>query len=83
MVEIAGEDCVELPIVDAGCQDLDGNSLYILLDGHHTQEAARELGLEIRYVERDNEYGAVGDELLETCYIDSDYYYIASGITVW
>ncbi len=74
---------ITLPIIDAGITDLDGNDLFILIDGHHSKIAAEELGIEISYEEVPNEYGLVGDDLLIAAHVDSDWYYVDSGQPVW
>lgn len=63
--------------------DLDGNNLYILVDGHHRKEAAEELGIEIRYEEVKNKHGVTGEALLDACYNDSDWYDVETGDLVW
>lgn len=76
-------ESITLPIIDAGITDLDGNDLFILINGHHSKMAAEELGIEILYEEVPNEYGLVGDDLLITVYMDSDWYYVDGGQLVW
>lgn len=81
--EIKNYENVTLPIIDAGMQDFNGESLFILIDGHHRKEAAEELGIEIRYEETENEHYVTGEELLSECWCDSDWYYIENGMLVW
>lgn len=81
--EIKDQESITLPIINAGMEDLDGNDLYILTDGHHRKEAAEELGIEVLYEEVKNDYDLTGDDLLIACYNDSDWYYVDNGITVW
>lgn len=81
--ELKDYDYITLPIIDAETQDLDGNDLFILTDGHHWKEAAEELGIEIRYEEVPNDHNLTGEELLNECYGDSDWYYIENGNLVW
>lgn len=83
MDEIKGLEYITLPILDAEMKDLDGNDLYILTDGHHRKEAAEELGIEVRYEEIANEHYVTGEDLLNDCYCDSDWYYIENGNLVW
>ena len=63
--------------------DMDGNDLYILVDGHHRKEAAEELGIKIRYEEVKNVHGVTGEALLDACYNDSDWYDVETGDLVW
>lgn len=81
--EIKGLDFVTLPIIESKMTDLDGNDLYILIDGHHRKEAAEELGIEVRYEEVINDYIVTGEDLLGVCYMDSDWYYVETGKLVW
>ena len=81
--EIKFLDFVTLPIIDTEMTDLDGNDLYILVDGHHRKEAAAEIGIEIRYEEVKNVHGVTGEALLDTCYNDSDWYDVETGDLVW
>lgn len=74
--EIKNEITITLPVVNSGLRDNNGEELFILIDGHHRREVAEELGIEIEYEEIENEYGVTGDELLLTCYLDSDWYYV-------
>lgn len=74
---------IVLPIIDAEITDLDSDPLYILIDGHHRKEAAEEIGIEIEYAETENCYELTEDSLLTACWIDSDWYYIETGIAVW
>lgn len=83
MEEIKDCEYITLPIIDAEMKDLDGNDLFILVDGHHRKEAAEELGIEVKYEEVRNEYYLVGDDLLLQCYMDSDWYYVDNGYLVW
>lgn len=81
--EIKCLDFVTLPIIDAEMTDMDGNDLYILVDGHHRKEAAEELGIEIRYEVVKNEHGVTGEALLDACYNDSDWYDVETGDLIW
>lgn len=87
MDTLRNTEFVELPIIDAELQDLDGNDLFVLYNGHHTLQAAKELGIDIRFVEGSNIYDLTGESLLETCHIDCDWYYVDTEsdahITVW
>lgn len=81
--EIKEYDFVTLPIIRAEMKDLDDNELYVLIDGHHTKEAAEELGIKIVYEEVKNEFGLVGEELLEQMWMDSDWYCVETGVSIW
>lgn len=81
--EIKDETTVYLPIIDAEMTDDEGNDLYVLIDGHHTKEAAEELGINIEYEEIENYFDLTGDNLLMACYMDSNWYYIDTGRNVW
>lgn len=68
----AGTTCVEIP-----CKNV-GNGYAIQVDGHHTLAAARELGIEIKFVidgdiEGLNTYRDF-DEALEANWNDGDWY---------
>ena len=58
--EIKDEEYITLPIINAEMQDMDGNDLFILIDGHHRKEAAEQLEIEIRYEEVKNEHYCTG-----------------------
>ena len=83
LVELQNETVITLPVWDADMQDEDGNNLYVLADGHHRFEAAKELGITVEYdvVRRDD--GLTGELLLEAAWMDCDWYYINTGVTVW
>lgn len=78
-----------LPIIKTGCQDLDGEELYAMIDGHHRYEAAKELNIVTNFeiVEdiEDADYNKelTGEELLNELRFDSDWYYIDNGCPVW
>ena len=57
--------------------------LYILADGHHTYEAAVELGLEVEFEIKKHPEGLVGEELLEVAWMDGEYRYLDDNSTVW
>jgi len=79
---LTGQTKIALPIMYAG--DYDGDSVYVLLNGHHTAAAARELGIEIEYVPQerrewnwDPEWSI--EDALENNWIDSDWYNFETG----
>lgn len=51
----------------------------ILYNGHHTLEAARQLGIAVKYELVDHPEGLCGEDLLEQAWIDSDWYNIETG----
>lgn len=74
---------VTLTVWETGMQNELGQDLYILADGHHTYEAARELGLDIEFEIEKHPEGLVGEELLEVAWMDGDYRYLDNNDTVW
>ena len=38
---------ITVPVCKAFYTDLEGNDLYIMIDNHHTYEAAKELGIKV------------------------------------
>lgn len=83
MEQLQGITSIELPVWATGLQGLNGEDVCILADGHHTYEAAKELGIEINFVEQEHPEGLTGEQLLEAAYMDSDYRYLGTTITVW
>ena len=84
--EISGRDSVTLRIVLAG--EIDGEAAYVLIDGHHTGEAARELGIEINFEEVSRNDAGYDErwtmgEMLENLWIDSDWYNYETGELVF
>ena len=77
--EMKNETSISLPVVNSGLKDNNGEELFILVDGHHRREGAEELEINVEYEEVENEYGVTGDDLLLTCYMDSDWFYIETG----
>lgn len=75
--ELAGESSITLTCYTVGSEIEDGD-LMILCDGHHTLAAARELGIDINFDERDQPEGLTGEKLLEVQWIDGDWYYVES-----
>lgn len=76
---------ITLPIVYA--MDFDGEQLYILIDNHHTRQAAINLGLTINYeiIDAKQRYGnlVTGDDLLNQLWIDSNWYYLDNDMEVF
>lgn len=74
---------ITLTVWTTGLRDEDGEDLCILSDGHHTYEAAVELGIEVNFDEVDHPEGLTGDALLEQAWMDSDYRYLGTTLLVW
>lgn len=74
---------IVLPVVDIEMKDEDGNDLFALVDGHHRFIAAQELDLEIKFEVVENHYDVVGEDYLNAAYMDSDWYYVETGLNVW
>ena len=72
MEELSGVNCVSIPCWDAGV--IDGKEYAVQNDKHHTLAAAREMGLQIKYVISDDPEGLCGLDLLDARYNDGDYY---------
>lgn len=72
MDEIAGSKFVEIPCYEIG--EVDGEEMAIQADGHHTLAAARELGIEIRFVFSPDPEGLTGETALNERWMDGDWY---------
>lgn len=82
--ELQGKESVQIPVHYAG--EMDGEKYFIQIDGHHTLEAARELGLKVEFVEAnhnnwDNSWSL--DEALENNWNDCDWYDVKTGKTAF
>lgn len=75
--ELIGEESVNIPVVDI---EVDGIEYSVVVDGHHTMAAAKELGIAINFEHIEDSEGLTGIKFLEARYIDSDYYDIETGI---
>lgn len=62
--------------------DVDGE-IAVLFNGHHTLEAARELGIAVEFTVVSHPEGLTGDNLLEQAWMDSDWYDVETGKLVW
>lgn len=80
---LVGESEISLTVWTTGLQDEDGEDLCILSDGHHTYQAAVELGISVIFDEVYHPEGLTGESLLEQAWMDSDYHYIDTGVSVW
>lgn len=74
---------VELTVWTTGLQNEDGDDLVILADGHHTYQAAKELGIEVKFVEDPHPEGVTGEALLDLAWMDSDWRYLDNNNLVW
>ena len=74
MAALSGSKVVEIPCYEIG--EVDGEEYAIQADGHHTMAAARELGIEIRFVFSPDPEGLSGKAALDARWIDGDYYNI-------
>ena len=70
--------------------EVDGEKMSVVLDGHHSFAAAKKKGVDpILQIADDSILDYVDDlkddidMFLEKAYIDSEYYYIEGGGTVW
>lgn len=79
-----------IPVINAYIQDLGGENMFIMTDCHHRLQAARELGIEIRFEEVEDElsyYADIenknGEAICEAWYMDSNWYYVENGEDVW
>ena len=81
--QLKGAAKVTLPVYHTGMKNEQGQDLYILADGHHTYEAAMELGLEVEFEIKKHPDGLVGEELLEAAWMDGEYRYLDDNSTVW
>ncbi len=90
------ETTVVVPVVRAYTKDLEGNELYIMVDKHHTLEAARELELNVEFKEIEDDLAYYkdieeqnGEAICEAHWMDSNWYYINCmnedmiGVDVW
>lgn len=80
---LSGETSIELVVWTTGMQDDNGEALCVLSDGHHTYEAAVELGVDVIFTETEHPEGLTGEALLEATWMDSDYHYLDTKENVW
>lgn len=71
-LEESGAEYVVIPCWAVG--EIDGEEYAVQYDGHHTLEAARELGLEVKFEIEEPEDSLTGEDLLAQHYIDRDWY---------
>ena len=72
MGQLSGSDFVEIPCYEIG--EIEGEEMAIQADGHHTMAAARELGIEIRFVFSEEPEGLTGEAALDAHWNDGDWY---------
>jgi hypothetical protein len=78
MAELENEKSVTLPVAEVGFDDL-----FVLVDGHHRLIAAQELGIEVKFEITLHGDGLTGEDLLEQTWIDSDWYDIKTGNSIF
>jgi uncharacterized protein (DUF1015 family) len=61
---------------------IEDEEFAIVIDGHHTMQAAKEIGLEVEFEIKDDSEGLTGEQLLQARYIDCDYYRVESSDVV-
>lgn len=103
MITISSQRHIDLDIVQDKLDDEDfvvtvspvfihdGLTLRVVLDGHHSLEAAKLAGVEPDFVEQNasqNDRIALlnkgqFDDFLAATYMDSDYYDVVTGKTIW
>jgi len=81
--QLKGATKITLTVWETEMKNELGQDLYILADGHHRYEAAKELGLDIEFEIEKHPEGLVGEELLEVVWMDGDYRYLDNNDTVW
>ena len=81
--QLKGATKITLTVWETEMKNELGQDLYILADGHHTYEAAKELGLNIEFEIEKHPEGLVDEELLEVAWMDGDYRYLDNNDTVW
>lgn len=59
------------------------DDLAILADGHHRLEAAKRLGISVKFEITTHPEGLTGQDLIEDMWMDSDYYDVRTGENVW
>lgn len=79
--QLKGKSSIVLPVWNAGV--VDGIEIFVLADGHHRFEASKQLGVTVEFEVIDHEAGLTGEELLNSEWMDSDYYDIRTGKNVW
>lgn len=76
--QLAGKSSLVLEAWDVGMDDL-----AVLSDGHHRLEAAQRLGIPVTFEIASHPEKITGVTLLESMWMDSDYYDVETGKNVW
>lgn len=76
--QLAGKRSLVLEAWEVGMDDL-----AVLADGHHRFEAAQRLGIPVTFEVTNHPEKITGETLLESMWMDSDYYDIETGKNVW
>ena len=61
----------------------DRTDLAILFDGNHRLAAAQAMEIPVRFEIVEQPENLTGERLLESCWMDSDYFYVETGRNVW
>lgn len=72
MEQIKDTDKIVIPCWYVG--EIDGVEYAMQADAHHTLAAARELGIEVEFDITDDPEDLVGENMLETRWMDGDWY---------
>lgn len=83
MAELEGKQKIVIDVWETGMQDFDGEDVCVMGDKHHTRAAAIELGIAVEYNVVSHPEKLTGENLLEQCWMDSDWRYIDTGRRVW
>lgn len=86
--KIAAED---FEVMVSPSFELEGEAFRVVLDGHHSLEAARQAGVSPTYTEYTaTEHDAIGlldagdiETFLEAVHMGDDYYDVETGFTAW
>ena len=75
---LTGKSSLVLEAWEVGMDDL-----AVLSDGHHRLEAAQRLGIPVTFEVTNHPEKITGETLLESMWMDSDYYDVETGKNVW
>ena len=79
----ASETSVTIPTWAVGEFAEHDEELNIVCDHHHTLQAAKEQGWTINFEITEHPEGLTGQDLLDACWMDSDWYDVETGDNVW